>query len=98
MRTEEQRAADAALEAAMERVARAYGWVPDTAHVTDFVGVIEAVQYSDTDPDAFDEYHFLAFRNGVARKSVGMGLLAIGHDLLLQGERVDFEGDEPPGD
>lgn len=88
-RTPEQRTADSALSDAVTAAARAYGLLPEDAHTTEFVVVVEGVRYGADDPDEWEEFHGLVFRDGSTRKSVGLGLLRIGDDLLRYGERVD---------
>jgi hypothetical protein len=87
-RTDDQRTADAALSDAVAAAAHAYNLLPDGAYATEFVVVVEGVRYSD-DPDEWEEFHGLLFREGSSRKSVGVGLLRIGEDLWLNGEQVD---------
>lgn len=90
-RTEAQRTADSALSAAVTTTARVYGLLPEDAHPIEFVVVVEGARYG-ADPDEFEEFHGLMFREGNTRKSVGVGLLRIGEDLLRNGERTEELG------
>lgn len=86
--------ADAALIEAIEGAVRAYKVLSPDALVIDFVVVVEGQRYQEGE-DIPREQKALLFKNGFARTSVAVGLLTIGHDLLMDGERVEIEDEEP---
>lgn len=95
-RTPEQRAADSALSDAVQRAAEAYGFLIEGATIADFVIVLETVRYTE-DPDEFEEFRGVLLRDGATRRTVAVGLLDLGKDLLLSELRAAeaAEGDDP---
>jgi hypothetical protein len=95
-RTPEQRAADSRLSDAVRDAADAYGFLDDGATIADFVVVLETVRYTE-DPDEFEEFRGVLFRDGATRRSVAVGLLDLGKDLIkAELRRAEAaEGDDP---
>lgn len=92
-RTDDQRAADMALEAAIEQCQNAYAVLDPRSSMVGFIVVVEGQAFND-DGDMFESWG-LIHPNGEARTTVATGLLSVGLDLLSSPgyERVD-EPDE----
>lgn len=86
-KTTAQKKADAALEEAVLECVNQYHMLGGTM-MTDFVVIVEGLSY-DEDGDPDETFVGIAFRNGMARKSVALGLLKMGEDMLLTGEPVE---------
>lgn len=95
-RTPEQRDADTALADAVQRCAEAYGWVGSGATLADFVVVLESTRYGE-DPDVFEEFHSVLYRDGQTRRTVAVGLLDVGKDLVMR-DLADSAIPGAPGD
>jgi len=86
-KTDGQKKADTALEEAVLECVKQYRMLGGTM-MADFVVIVEGLSY-DEDGDPDETFVGIAFRNGMARKSVALGLLKMGEDLLLTGEPVE---------
>lgn len=84
MKTDEQKAADAALREAVAASCRAYDLVPADATIVDFVGVVEALRYGNDDPDDMDEFRALLYQDGMMRSSTAVGLLGLGRAMMVE--------------
>jgi hypothetical protein len=86
-KTDAQKKADTALEEAVLECVKQYRMLGGTM-MTDFVVIVEGLSY-DEDGDPDETFVGMAFRSGMARKSVALGLIKMGEDLLLTGEPVE---------
>jgi len=86
-KTDGQKKADTALEEAVLECVNQYRMLGGTM-MTDFVVIVEGLSY-DEDGDPDETFVGMAFRSGMARKSVALGLIKMGEDLLLTGEPVE---------
>jgi hypothetical protein len=86
-KTDAQKKADTALEEAVLGCVEQYRMLGGTM-MADFVVIVEGLSY-DEDGDPDETFVGIAFRNGMARKSVALGLLKMGEDMLLTGEREE---------
>ncbi len=91
-KTDAQKKADAALEEAVLECVKQYRMLGGTM-MADFVVIIEGLSYDD-DGDPDETFTGMAFRHGMARKSVVLGLVEMAKDLLLTGEQVRSSSDE----
>jgi len=91
-KTDGQKKADTALEKAILECTKQYNMLGGTM-MTDFVVIVEGLSY-DEDGDPDETFVGIAFRDGMARKSVTLGLVKMGEDLLLNGEQVGSSSDE----
>ena len=82
MRSDEQRTADAELDDAVNRAARAYGVAPADYLLTEWVVVVESIKYGDDEDHA--EHHGIMFRGGQGRMSVAAGLLRIAERMIVE--------------
>lgn len=83
MRTPEQVAADEALEAAIERVAAAYGTYDPDMILTGFVVVVEAVAV-DGDGAVVSERRGILLPNGQFPASTAAGMLSIAAARMIE--------------
>ena len=86
-KTDGQKKADTALEEAVLECVKQYRMLGGTM-MADFVVIVEGLS-DDEDGDPDETFVGIAFRNGMARKSVALGLLKMGEDMLLTGEREE---------
>jgi len=84
-KTDAQKKADTALKQAVLECVKQYRMLGGTM-MADFVVIVEGLSY-DEDGDPDETFTGIAFRNGMARKSVALGLVKMAEDLLLNGEQ-----------
>lgn len=81
--TPEQKAAHEALDEAIQGVLASQGVEGDgpLPHTVDWLVVVEGIEFDDNGDQV--GWHNLLFRGGQIRRSVALGLLEIGGELLL---------------
>lgn len=84
-KTPEQKAADTALEEAVQQVVRAYPTVLQPGStVVEYLVAIEGIRY-DEDGNSLTDVG-VAFRDGHCRLTTALGLLTVAHDIMLDQE------------
>lgn len=81
MKTDAQRAADEAMNEAVQAAITAYELIPQGGMLVDYVCVVEALRYPDGD-DHFDEYYGVIVRGGQMRSSTACGMLDKGKEVF----------------
>ena len=91
-KTDAQKKSDVALEQAIMECTKQHNMISGTM-MADYVVIVEGLSY-DEDGDPDETFTGMAFRNGMCRKSVALGLVRMAEDLLLNGEQEELSIDE----